>query len=531
MNGTDYTVIVIYLAAMVGLGFALRKQSSERSFFLGDGSLGWFPLALSTMATQLSAISFVSAPAFVGIREGGGLKWLTYEFAVPLAMVFVMFVIAPALYRAKVVSIYEYLQTRFGWSTRMLISLCFQVVRSFSTGIMIYAPALILEAVLQIPTWASILAVGLIALTYSSVGGMEAVVYSDSIQMGLIFVGLLVAGAFALDALGGVEGLMARVDPARLVAVDAGSFGFDGDAFGLLPMVFGGFVLYASYYGCDQTQAQRVLSASSMASARRLLFTNGLLRFPLVLLYCTVGLLVGTALTQFPDSMARIPPDRPDFMMPIFIVDHLPHGVIGLLIVAILSAAMSSVSSGMNSLAAVTLEDLRSVGWGPKSWSGELAYARGLSVAWGVVMVVLSFYAGSIAPTVIEAINKVGSALYGPVLGVFMVGILSSRRSEAAANLGLLSGLALNLYFWLFVPSLFWMWWNFIGLGVTLAVTLLATAMLGPSARADAEGIEPRDRISGSPAFRPLVVVLLGAFVAMVTVSWLIPGAALGRGG
>ena len=521
MNGLDYFVVAVYLAAMVGIGLVLSRQESQNSFFLGNRSLGWFPLALSTMATQLSAISFISAPAFVGLREGGGLKWVTYEFGVPLAMIFVMFVITPALYRANVVSIYDYLETRFGWSTRLLISICFQVVRSFSTGIMIYAPALILQAVLDIPIWQSIVAVGVIALAYSSMGGMKAVVYSDAIQMILIFGGLLVVGAYALAEVGGVDALYSRVDPQRFEAVNFASLGLSSDEFGFLPMLLGGFVLYASYYGCDQTQAQRFLSAADMHAARRLLFTNGVLRFPLVLLYCLVGLVVGTAIMQSPESMARIPADRPDFMMPIFIVDNLPHGMIGLLIVAILSAAMSSVSSGMNSLAAVTLGDLRLAGLSPQTAEGEINVARLLSVLWGLVIVGLSFFAGSIAPTVIEAINKVGSALYGPVLGVFVLAIVSRRRSAIAANVGLLVGLGLNIYFWLFVPTLFWMWWNLIGLIVTIVVASAVTAIVLPPSSSEDSAIPIQDSLV-SPANQRTALVLTLAFLLIVTISVLL---------
>ncbi|MEL7130048.1 MAG: sodium transporter, partial [Pseudomonadota bacterium] len=132
MNTLDYIVVGTYLMALIGFGYVLRQQNSEQDYYLGGRELGWFPLTLSVMATQLSAISFVSAPAFVGLREGGGLQWLTFELAVPLAMLLVMFVIAPPLYRAGVVSIYDFLDQRFGRSTRLFVSLSFQIVRSFS---------------------------------------------------------------------------------------------------------------------------------------------------------------------------------------------------------------------------------------------------------------------------------------------------------------------------------------------------------------------------------------------------------------
>ncbi|MEM7706327.1 MAG: sodium/solute symporter [Pseudomonadota bacterium] len=516
MNALDYSVVAAYLGGLLMFGFWLRHQSTGQDYFLGGRSMGWFPLTLSTMATQLSAISFVSAPAFVGMREGGGLKWLTYEFSLPLAMILVMFVITPALYRAGIVSIYEFLEDRFGRSTRLLISASFQIVRSFSTGIMVYAMALILEAVLGIELWQSVLVVGVITLLYATSGGMKAVVYGDAIQMVLIFGGLLLVAGYALTETGGFAAFWRDVDPGRLVAVDFGSLGLSGDEFGFLPMLFGGFVLYASYYGCDQTQAQRILSARDVGDARKLLFANGLLRFPLVLLYCFVGLLVGVAVVNDPGLAARIPAEKPDYMMPIFILERLPHGIIGLLLVAILSAAMSSLSSAVNSLAAVTLDDLGSVGIKPKDPAGQIIWARGISVFWGLAILVMSLFAGSIAPTVIEAINKVGSALYGPVLGVFLLGMLRTRASGTGASIGLLAGVFLNLYLWKAQPQIFWMWWNFIGLTVTVVVALVVSSLMGREV-ATSSHTETEDV---SMMFRsPYSFVLIAVFAAIVVIS------------
>ncbi len=517
MNAVDYVVVAAYLGGLLLFGYMLRDQSSEGDFFLGGRSMGWFPLTLSTMATQLSAISFVSAPAFVGLREGGGLKWLTYEFSLPLAMILVMFVISPALYRAGIVSIYEFLEQRFGRSTRIIISASFQIVRSFATGIMVYAMGLILEAVLGIPLWQSIVVVGVITLIYSTSGGMKAVVYGDAIQMVLIFGGLLVVAGYALSEIGGFGAFWQNVDAERLTAVDYSSLGLDGDEFGFLPMIFGGFVLYASYYGCDQTQAQRILSARDMKDARVLLFANGVLRFPLVLLYCFVGLIVGVAITGDPELAAKIPADKPDYMMPIFIIEHLPHGIIGLLLVAILAAAMSSLSSAVNSLAAVTLEDLAVLGAKPAGKDDEVRWARFVSIAWGIAILIMSLFAGSIAPTVIEAINKVGSALYGPILAVFLLGMLGKRVNGHGASIGLLVGVGFNLYLWKAEPQVFWMWWNFIGLVLTSVVAYVVSIATG-GARRDVE-LAGHGSTLADVVRSPYSIALVSIFVVIVVIS------------
>lgn len=478
MNILDYIIVAVYLALTLGLGFALRKQKSEGDFFLGGRTMGWMPLSLSAMATQLSAISFISAPAFVGLRENGGLKWLTYEFSLPLAMVFVTFVIMPALYRSGHISIYEYLEKRFSRSTRVFISVAFQIARCFATAIMVYATGIILESVLSVPFWLSISLIGFVTLLYSFMGGMKAVVYTDAIQMCLVIGGLVLCFIFALGELGGIGPMLEQVDPDRLKAVDFSNYGFSGDEFGFWPMLLGGFILYASYYGCDQTQAQRSLSAKSLSDVRKMLLTNGLLRFPITLLYCFAGLAIGAVALGNPEFLATIPKDKPDYLMPRYIIEYLPHGVIGILLVAILSAAMSTLSSGINSLAAVTMEDMAMIGKGPKNEKQALSRSRWLAVFWGGLILILSAFAGNIAPTVIEAINKVGSCMYGPVLSVFVIGILFKRVGAQAANIGLVVGLALNIYMWLFQADIFWMWWNFIGVVVTTLVAVAAQMIL-----------------------------------------------------
>ncbi len=515
MNYLDHMVVATYLGALLFLGFSLRKQEAETDYYLGGRTIGWFPLTLSTMATQLSAISFISAPAFVGMREGGGLKWLTYELGLPLAMLLLMFVIAPALYRSGVVSIYEYLESRFSRSTRVLISVSFQLVRAFSTGIMVYAMCIILQAVLGIPLWQSIVAVGVITLIYSASGGMRAVVYGDALQMGLIVLGLLVVGVYALRALDPSMSLWQQVEPQRLATADFGAWGLAGDEFGVWPMLFGGMVLYASYYGCDQTEAQRLLSARSLGDTRRVLMVNSLLRFPLVVLYCFVGLAVGVVMTADPDLAAKIPAERPDFMMPIFILEHLPNGMIGVLLVAVLAAAMSSLSSAVNSLSAVTLEDLHTLGIRPVDERHEVRWARFTSVIWGLAILCLSVFAGSIAPTVIEAINKVGSALFGPILAVFLLAILTRQRSALGANAGLLAGLAVNLYLWRAQPQVFWMWWNVIGLVVTTTVAV-SIRLLVPPARLNVTGAA--DAPAVAPATRGTYTGVLLAWFALIVI-------------
>ena len=473
MNILDYAIVCLYLAVLLYMGFQLRNQQTKGDYFLGGRTLGWKPLTLSVMATQLSAISFVSAPAFVGIREGGGMQWLSYELGVPLAMILLLGTILPTLYKSGVVSIYDYLEQRFGRSTRLLISLVFQFSRAFATGIMIYAVSLILQGTMGIQAWQAIVLTGVITVLYSLQGGMKAVVYGDAIQMIIIVLGTIACIGFGLYHLGGLEVLFERAPVERLDAIDFGSFGVQGDGFGFWPMLFGGVVLYASYYGCDQTQAQRALASRDEGDLKKMIMANGIVRFPITLLYCFSGLIIGTLALQDSGFMAKVSAQSADWLVPIFILDYLPHGLIGLLVVAILAAAMSSLSSAINSLAAVSIEDYCRLTNSEMAQDKYMALAKKVGLIWGVLTLLLSLTAGNIAPTIIEAINKVGSMFYGPILAVFLLAVVDGRLQAKQVNTGILVGVAGNAVVWLGFPEIFWFWWNFIGFVVAVSVTYL----------------------------------------------------------
>ncbi|AXR05392.1 sodium:solute symporter family transporter [Salinimonas sediminis] len=473
MATLDYLIIGTYLAGLLLLGGVFRQQTSKQDYFLGGRSLSWPALSLSVMATQLSAVSFISAPAFVGLREGGGLVWLSYELALPAAVAILLWRLLPSLHRAGVVSVYDYLEQRFSRSTRILISFVFQLSRSFATAIMIYAISLILQGTIGMQQWHAIVLIGVITLVYSSMGGMKAVVYGDAAQMLLIIAGAAVCLWIGLEEAGGMDNILAMVDPARLQAVNIDSFGTQGADFGLLPMLFGGIVLYASYYGCDQSEAQRSLSSRNIKDMRKMLLSVALLRFPITALYCATGLVIGTLFLNDPALMAQIPDDKADWMMPVFIVQYLPSGMVGFLVVAIMAAAMSSLSSAINSLAAVSVEDISRLRGRELDNQAYLKHARIAGIMWGLITLILSLYAGDIAPTVIEAINKIGSVFYGPVLATFLLGIHSRRVSALAVNIALVCGVLSNILLWLTDAPLFWFWWNLTSFTITTITGLV----------------------------------------------------------
>lgn len=513
MNYLDYIIIGLYITGFLMLGRLFKGANSSEDYFLGGKSFGWFSLSLSTAATQISAISFISAPAFVGLKEGGGMMWLTYEFAVPLAMLFLLAFLIPPMYRAGVVSVYEFLERRFDSSTRILLSAVFQISRAFATSVMVYTVALILTSVMNIPMWQTILIIGVVTLIYSYQGGMKAVVYGDVIQMIILFGGILICLGVGLNYLGGWSEFAAQLDPSRLKAVDFQSLGLnEGEEFGFWPMLIGGLFLYTSYYGTDQSQVQRLFSAQDMGTVKKTLLFNGLLRFPITLIYCIMGLVIGTMVASQADFRALIPADKPDLMIPIFIREYLPHGVIGILMVAILSATMSSLSSTINSLSAASMEDFFNR---KKQLDTEqyARYSRYTVLFWGLVCLVLAFFTGDIAKTVIEAINKIGSVFYGPILATFVAAIGWKRIHTLGANLGLIGGVLVNVYLWLFVPDVFWFWWNAVGAVVTLFIAYMVS-LLVPGKSSGEQILQfrwERDPVK--------TAILIGFFILIVLVS------------
>jgi len=280
-------------------------------------------------------------------------------------------------------------------------------------------------------------------------------------------------------------------------------------------MLVGGFFLYASYYGTDQSQVQRLLSASSEKTMKQTLLANGVMRFPITLAYCIMGLVIGTLVMSKTEFISLIPSDKPDRMIPIFIRDYLPNGVIGILIVAIFSAAMSSLSSAINSLSAASVEDLFARG---KNLDERqyMKLSKLTALFWGAVCVIVAFFVGDIADTVIEAINKVGSVSFGPILAIFVAAILVKKINGVGANVGLLTGVALNVYMWLAVPDIFWFWWNAIGAVVAFVVAYVVS-ILRPSSSGAQISIEPINFKQKS------VYILLAFFVFIVIVSVLFP--------
>ncbi|MBF0432178.1 MAG: sodium:solute symporter [Fibrobacteria bacterium] len=478
MNALDWIIVILYLAGMIGLSVYLSKgQKTVEDYYLGGNKIKWWQISLSTMATQCSTNSLLGAPAFVAFAAGGGLIWLQYELAVPLAMIVAMIFLFPFYRSANVVSIYEYLEMRFGPGSRTVLSLLFQFLRAFSTGVTVYGISLVIHKCMGLPLGVSIIVLAVITIVYDSIGGIKAVIASDVIQMVVLLFGVLLIGYYALDLVGGFDEMIRHADKSRLLTIDFGHHGLgDGKTFAFWPMLIGGLFLYVSYYGCDQTQVQRELSSTGIDDSRRSLFMNGILRFPLVLAYCFTGVAIGSYAMSHPEFMDLLPLKADgsrefNLAAPTFVLEYLPHGVIGIIMVALFAAAMSSLDSTINSLSAMTEKDIfeRYLSKG-RTEAAKLWWSKGATVFWGTICTIFAFFVSDISDSIIESINKIGSLINGPILATFLLAILTKRATGEGTVTGIIFGFGINLLLWKFAPGISWLWWNVIGCGATFFI-------------------------------------------------------------
>jgi SSS family transporter len=504
MGALDLVIVAVSLAAVFGISVHVaRRQKTGDEYFLAGRTMTGGVLAMSILANQASAVSLVGAPAFVALREGGGLVWLQYELALPLAMLALCAFLLPALRSVGGASIYAYAERRFGRATRQALAGSFLLARGLSLGVIVYASALVVAEILGLSLPLAILVVGLFSVAYTSLGGIVADIWTDVVQLVLLWGGTFAAVALLLAEHGGALLRALPVERTQALVWDASGLG-DGRTFALWPMLLGGFFLYLSYYGCDQSQAQRLLTARDDRSARRALVWNGLLRFPLAMTYCGLGLLLA-ALLRVDPSFAALMDGRPaDSLVPVFITHWLPDGLRGLMLAAILAAAMSSIDSALNSLAAVTLEDALGLDVTAQSvWVG-----RATSLAWGAFAIAAALAFARSGTGVLELVNLVGSAFYGPVLAVFALGVLVPRATGLGALAGLGAGLGANLALAFGAPGVSWLWWNVAGFAVASATALAVDRAPVPMPRV----AWPRESalLLGGFALMALVLVALG---------------------
>ncbi len=534
INLLDCSVFTLYFGAMIWMSYYFGKQhASQEDYYLGGRNLPWWAVGLSTAATQTSAIGFMSIPAFVALSPNGGLKFLQGEIVLPLAMIFIMVTLIPFFRRLELISIYDYLERRFSPSVKYLISGVFLLSRGIGTAIGLYMTALVFSSVLRLPLSVTILIIGGITLIYDTIGGIKAVVYTDVIQMFVLLLGAVIIIGYLVNGAGGMESLGSAIRSDlqhRLQVLDFVHHGFgDGVEFSFWPQFIGGFFLISSYYGCDQTQAQRELSTATLAGTRKSLILNGFFRFPLSLLYGAIGLALGGYLTTHVEFVEQVRAmGKIDYLLPVFIMQEIPHGIKALIFISVLAAAMSSLDSSLNSLSAATQNDFVQPLLCKRQLDDRafLRLSKVITCIWGSIITGAAFFVGNISGTVIESIGIVGSAFYGPILAAFIAGVLLRKVTSRGIIVGVLAGVAFNLTLPLWFEQVFWMWWNCTGCLVALAVALLVSLAERPfELHSDKQQyiILNTNILEGERRWMPAYGLLVGYSALMILICWAVP--------
>jgi solute:Na+ symporter, SSS family len=463
--GLDVVVLVAYLLGVTVWGAWLgRGQRGASDYFLGSRNLPWWAVMLSVVATETSTLTFLSIP---GVAYLGTLTFLQLTAGYLVGRVVVAAVLLPAYARGELSTAYQLLEGRFGTGTRRFTSGIFMVTRLLADSVRLFATAIPLALLTGWPYTASIAVIGALTLVYTYFGGIRAVVWVDAAQMGLYLLGA-VAAAVALQGVvpGGWEAILARAGEAgKLQLLDLSTD--PAVPYTLWAGLVGGAFLSMASHGADQLIVQRLLTCRDLASARKALVGSGLA----VIVQFLVFLLLGLGLWAFYGGQAF---ERSDEIFARFIVDELPVGLTGLLIAGVLAAAMSSLSSSINSLASASAFDF----WGPMTGSAGddarlLRVGRAFTLLWAGLLVggAWLFLAMGEGTAAVEVALGIASLVYGGLLGAFALGIFSGRADAASVRLGMALGIGGVTLLWLFArAAVAWPWYVLLGSTVTVLV-------------------------------------------------------------
>ena len=562
MHPADWAIVAGYIAWLVWDGVKrARLDRTTEGYFLANRSLPWWAVGLSVMATQLSAITLIGT---TGQGYSDGVRFLQFYYGLPLAMVILSVTLVPFFYRARVYTAYEYLERRFDPKTRALTSLLFLLSRGMSCSVIVAAPAVVLSVILGWNVTLTALAICIPAVVYTMLGGVQAVTWTDVKVMGLTVFVLAAAVVVLLAGLPSGVGAASALHVAGATGrLDAFDFTFRLDeTYTFWSGMLGGLFLMLSYFGCDQSQVQRYLTARSVDEARSSLLMSAYWKIPLQALVLVVGVLtfvfyvfrappllfhpaadarmrasdrageyaaleqehraaldtrrqaahdyvrarregapaLAAAAEALRDREAAVKAARAkaialvkqsdgkgeftdvNYIFPTFITTVMPVGLVGLWIVAIITAAMDSIAAELNSLATASVIDFYKRHYRPAAEEGHyLTASRVATGLWGVFACWVAVYASTLG-SLIEVVNRFGSFFYGSILGVFALAILARGAHGTGAFVGLLAGMsAVGTVAWT-RPEISFLWHNVIG-AVTVFAVGAAVSRLAPAPR------------------------------------------------
>jgi solute:Na+ symporter, SSS family len=471
LNRIDYLIIALYLAGITLFGLRFRKkQRSLRDYFLAGRDIPWWAIALSIVAAETSTLTIISVP---GIAYDTNFTFLQLVMGYVVGRVVISFVLLPHYFRGDLYTAYELIERRFGRGLRSLTAGLFLLTRAAAEGVRVYAVSIVVSIALGTGEVTSIAIITALTLVYTFEGGLAAVIWTDVVQTA-IYVGGTLVGLVTILHL--VPGGWAAIHAAAAGAGKLQVFDFSWNFW--IPYTFwagviGGAFLTTASHGTDQLIVQRLLAARGQKQSVTALLSSGVWVFFQFALFLIVGVMLW-AYYRVPSSSFG----RADRIYPTFIVSRMPHGISGLLIAAILAAAMSNLSAALNSLSSSSIMDFY-VRFRPLAEERtKMRLSRVATLFWALLLFALAVLSLNKVGRVVEVGLQIASIAYGALLGVFLLGVLTRRANQRGAMVGMVFGFGVEIYLWLGtrVP---WTWWVMIGTCVTFAIGYVSSLAVG----------------------------------------------------
>jgi SSS family transporter len=473
MRIVDLAVIAAYLLFITWFGARFKeKQGSLKDYFLGGRGAPWWAIAFSIVSAETSTLTVIGTPA---LSFGGNFTFLQLILGYLLGRIVISVLFLPQYFRGQMFTAYELMQRRFGKRIRKFTAGIFLILRAMAEGVRVFAISTVVSIVLGTGELVSIFAIVCLTLFYTFEGGMTAVIWTDVVQM-FLYVGGAVTSFFLMLHLipGGWPHVASLAEATNKFQLFDFRFSFTSEFFlrkysfwgGLL----GGCFLTTASHGTEQLLVQRLLAARNERESRLALFSS----WVVVMFQFTLFLMVGLLLYTFYRDTGAKPPPVTDKIYPAFIWNYLPVGLAGLIVAAILAAAMSNLSAALNAMSSTTIMDFVKPIWPGIGDSKLLKMARWATIGWGVILFGVGLLARHVT-SVLEAGLSIASILYGALLGVFLLGVLTKKPGEWAAIIGMSAGLITTLVLQRYVA---YTWFVITGSLATLLVGYLAGLVL-----------------------------------------------------
>ncbi len=464
LNWIDYLVIATYLVAITAFGsWFARFQRSTRDYFLTGRSVPWWAICFTIVATETSTLSFIGVPAGA---YAGNMTFLQLAIGYIVGRILVSVLFIPAYFRGELYTSYELLQRRFGAPVKNIAAGIFVVTRTLADGVRLFATALVISVVTQVPVSWTVVLIGAAMIVYTVRGGVAAVIWTDVVQMFVYVAGAaIVFSALVARVPGGLSG---GLDLAGATGhLQLWDFSLDATrVYTLWAGLIGGVALTLATHGTDQFLVQRLLSGRSAREAALGLVLSGFIVFAQFVLFLGIGALLYAyyQATPLPRPLARA-----DEILPLFVISELPHGVAGFIVAAIVAAALSP---SINALAATTVNDFYLKYVRPGADDATLLWmSKAATVFWGLAQIAVALGAQVVDRSVLDAGLLVLSFAAGPVLGAFLIGVLTTHVANGPMVLGMVAGMVAVTWVW-WTGAAAWTWYSAIGVAVTAATAL-----------------------------------------------------------